>query len=59
MEGQLRFNMEFKITQVTHDGDEVYFTLQRYDGIEGTVQLNMNLVIRDTPLEEYIVWDDE
>ena len=51
--------MEFKITQVTHDGDEVYFTLQRYDGIEGTVQLNMNLVIRDTPLEEYIVWDDD
>ena len=36
-------------------GDEVYFTVERNDGVVGKIQLNMSIVIQDS-YARFITW---
>tara|TARA_R110001592_G_scaffold62143_5_gene189999 strand:+ start:3647 stop:3802 length:156 start_codon:yes stop_codon:yes gene_type:complete len=40
-------NMDFTIEDIDLQGQEVYFTLRRSDGVKGEIQLNMWSIIRD------------
>lgn len=48
--------MDFTIEDIDWQGQEVYFTLRRSDGVEGMVQLNMWSIIRDD-WDDYINWE--
>ena len=49
------FDIEYKYRRI---GDEFYFTLTREDGVRGTVQLNLRLII-ETDFDDHIEWEDD
>jgi len=49
--------MDFTIEDVDWQGQEVYFTLRRSDGVEGEIQLNMIGIIDH--YSHYINWEEE
>ena len=49
---------DFRITDVELDGQEVYFTLLRNDGVKGLMQLNMWSIIHNDWTQD-IAWRDE
>jgi hypothetical protein len=57
MERRGGMNMDFRIEDIDWQGQEVYFTLRRSDGVKGQVQLNMWSIIRDD-WDDYINWEE-
>jgi hypothetical protein len=47
-----------KIVNVQWEDQEVYFTLKRYDGVIGEVQLNMGMLIVEDWMD-CITWEGE